>query len=55
MNNIVIMIFLSGRIRINTIHYEKSVQNWIKNGKIGYIKKDMNAPDVPQARPIEQF
>ena len=49
------MIFFYGRICIATIHYEKSVQDWYQNEKFDYIKKDINAPNVPQAQPIEHF
>lgn len=38
-----------------SIHYEKRVQNWLKTTGINYVKKDVNPPNVPMARPIERF
>jgi hypothetical protein len=36
-------------------HYKKEVIEWLKAEKIEFVAKDQNAPNVPQARPIEKF
>lgn len=36
-------------------HYEKKVVEWLKDKKVDFVAKDENAPNVPQARPIETF
>jgi hypothetical protein len=38
-----------------TIHYSGSVQKWLKDNGIQFVQKDRNPPNVPHARPIEQF
>jgi transposase len=38
-----------------SIHYEKSVLNWLQTNGINFVPKEDNAPNVPHARPIEQF
>lgn len=38
-----------------TIHYERSVQNWLRMNNIEYVEKQNNPPNVPNARPIEKF
>ena len=38
-----------------SIHYEKSVQNWLNTNHIKFVQKTENPPNVPQARPIERF
>jgi hypothetical protein len=35
-------------------HYAKSVLNWM-NENINYVQKEINPPNIPQARPIENF
>jgi hypothetical protein len=35
-------------------HYAKSVVSWMDQN-INYVAKDINPPNVPQARPIETF
>lgn len=37
------------------IHYAKDCQNWLKEVGIECVPKQMNPPNLPQARPIEQF
>jgi hypothetical protein len=36
-------------------HYTKDVLEWLESQGIDYIEKKENAPNVPQARPIEKF
>lgn len=38
-----------------TCHYRKDVKEWLKVQNIDFIDKMENAPNVPQARPIERF
>ena len=38
-----------------TIHYSKEVQNWLFSQNINFVPKTGNAPNVPNARPIEKF
>lgn len=38
-----------------TSHYAYEVQDWLSSEKIEFVKKTENAPNVPQARPIERF
>lgn len=38
-----------------TIHYEKTVLQFMKQNGITFVPKASNAPNVPQARPIERF
>jgi len=38
-----------------TIHYESSVQTLLANNGIDCVTRKANAPNVPQARPIERF
>lgn len=38
-----------------SIHYEKSVQNCLKDNNIEFVAKECNPPNVPNARPIEKF
>lgn len=38
-----------------TIHYEKSVINFMNQNDITFVPKKSNPPNVPQARPIERF
>ena len=35
-------------------HYSKETQAWM-NGKVKYVPKHLYSPNVPQARPIENF
>lgn len=36
-------------------HYASQVTTWLENEKIDFVAKNDNAPNVPQARPIERF
>jgi transposase len=36
-------------------HYTTDAQNCLKSNNIEFVSKEENAPNVPQARPIEQF
>ena len=36
-------------------HYSKEVTKWMTENNINFVKKNENAPNVPQARPIERF
>lgn len=36
-------------------HYAKDVTNWLQKKKIEFVQERCNAPNVPQARPIEKF
>ena len=36
-------------------HYASSVLAWLDRNRIQYPKRTENAPNVPQARPIEKF
>ena len=36
-------------------HYAKEVTKWMTENNINFFKKNENAPNVPQARPIERF
>ena len=38
-----------------SIHYAKSVREWLEKHKIKYVKRKDNAPNCPQVRPIERF
>ena len=38
-----------------SIHYESDVQNWLQSKGIQFVKYKDNAPNVPQASPIENF
>jgi hypothetical protein len=38
-----------------TIHYQNGVQHWMQNNGLTFVTKNDNAPNVPQARPIEKF
>lgn len=38
-----------------TSHYKGEVIEWLTAQGIDFIEKDQNAPNVPQARPIEKF
>jgi transposase len=38
-----------------TCHYARDVTRWLEENNIEYVKRDDNAPNVPQARPIEKF
>jgi transposase len=38
-----------------TAHYHRSVQSWLHSQNINFVKKGENAPNVPQARPIERY
>lgn len=38
-----------------TCHYRGDVTEWLKSEKVDFIEKSENAPNVPQARPIERF
>jgi hypothetical protein len=38
-----------------TCHYKKEVTDWLKSEYINFVTKTENAPNVPQARPIEKF
>lgn len=38
-----------------TSHYAKIVTDYFQEKKIDFVKKQDNAPNVPQARPIEKF
>ena len=38
-----------------TSHYARSVTDWLTANHIDFIAKKHNAPNVPQARPIETF
>jgi hypothetical protein len=37
------------------IHYAKIVKEWLTEQKIPFVTWEENAPNVPQARPIERF
>jgi hypothetical protein len=36
-------------------HYKKDVTEWLADQSIEFVEKDQNAPNVPQARPIENL
>lgn len=36
-------------------HYSTDTQNWLRRENIRYVPKDFNPPNVPKARPIEDF
>lgn len=36
-------------------HYARSTQNWMKENHIKFVPKEVNPPNVPKARPIEDF
>jgi hypothetical protein len=36
-------------------HYKRCVIDWFNSQNIKFIEKTENAPNVPQARPIEKF
>lgn len=36
-------------------HYKREVTEWLASQNIEFVTRDENAPDVPQARPIERF
>lgn len=36
-------------------HYANAVRNWLNERRIPYVEEEENAPNVPQARPIERF
>lgn len=36
-------------------HYAKKTTDWLKSKKINFVPKEDNPPNVPQARPIENF
>ena len=38
-----------------TCHYASTVISWLEEQGIEYVSKENNAPNVPQARPIEKF
>ena len=38
-----------------TSHYQKDVQKWFSDNNITIVSKLDNAPNCPQARPIERF
>lgn len=38
-----------------TCHYTRPVRDWFDSQNIEFIAKDRNAPNCPQARPIEKF
>lgn len=38
-----------------TCHYAKNVTSFLKEKKVKFVQKCENAPNVPQARPIEKF
>ena len=38
-----------------TCHYTRSVIEYLESKNIDFIEKHNNAPNVPQARPIEKF
>lgn len=50
---------LAGRVLfwpdMATCHYKREVVDWLRAQKIDFVEKNENAPNVPQARPIEKF
>lgn len=38
-----------------TIHYQIDVRNWMSSQNLSFVSKTANAPNVPQARPIEKY
>lgn len=38
-----------------TCHYAKIMTSFLDERKVDYVKKSENAPNLPQARPIERF
>jgi hypothetical protein len=40
---------------LDSSHYTIDVLEWLESQGIDYIEKKENAPNVPQARPIEKY
>jgi transposase len=40
---------------LTSCHYAKDTMNWYETNQVDVIPKDMNPPNCPQLRPIEQF
>jgi hypothetical protein len=38
-----------------TAHYHNDVTKWLKAQNVEFVKRDSNAPNCPQVRPIERF
>jgi hypothetical protein len=38
-----------------TSHYAVIVRDWLRESDITFVEKQRNAPNVPQARPIEKY
>jgi len=38
-----------------TCHYTREITNFLQSESIQFVEKSKNAPNVPQARPIERF
>lgn len=36
-------------------HYSRDTQNWLRQHRIPFVPKNANPPNLPQARPIEDF
>ncbi|KAJ8942139.1 hypothetical protein NQ318_021647 [Aromia moschata] len=36
-------------------HYSRDTQNWLRQRRIPFVPKNANPPNLPQARPIEDF
>lgn len=36
-------------------HYARTTQNWLRQNNIKFVEKDSNPPNIPKARPIEDF
>lgn len=36
-------------------HYAATTQNWLKEKNINFVAKEANPPNIPKARPIEDF
>ena len=46
------MLFWPG---LSRVHYKNIGRDWLNNNGIEFVSKKVNAPNLPQARPLEQF
>ena len=37
------------------VHYAAKVTDWLQKKNVNFVPYDNNAPNIPQARPIEKF